>query len=166
MITALDVAYQGDVAVAAAVCFRNWASDALVSEHTAQIDGVMPYQPGDFYRRELPCLLKVITRIPHQVDVFVVDGFVWLGGDRTPGVGYRLWHALGEATPVVGVAKTAFRGTPEDAALLRGTSKKPLYVTAVGIESAEAKRLVSSMHGDNRFPTMLRRVDSLCTNGF
>ncbi|MFY0538676.1 hypothetical protein [Nannocystis pusilla] len=41
----------------------------------------------------------------------MIDGHVWLGPDR-PGLGVHLHRALGEAIPVVGVAKNPFRGRP------------------------------------------------------
>lgn len=42
---------------------------------------IAPYQPGEFYRRELPCLLAVLACGP-VAEVIVVDGYVWLGPER------------------------------------------------------------------------------------
>jgi deoxyribonuclease V len=62
---------------------------------------------------------------------------------------------------VIGVAKTAYAGSTFATPVLRGTSAKPLYVTARGIARDEAARLVRSLHGEHRIPTLLERVDHL-----
>ena len=45
--------------------------------------------------------------------------------------------------------------------VLRGRSQNPLYVTGVGLPVGEAARLVASMHGEYRFPTLLKLLDDL-----
>ena len=63
--------------------------------------------------------------------------------------------------PVVGVAKQAFAdGVAKP--VLRGASKQPLWVTAVGTDVNSACERVRAMHGEHRIPTLLRRVDALC----
>lgn len=113
------------------------------------------------YRRELPYLLEVLARIeqPDALNIVVVDGFVWLGPQR-PGLGARLHEALGGRVAVVGVAKTAFQGAPVEE-VQRGTSKKPLYVTAIGLDPQLAAAGVHDMHGEHRIPTLLRQVDRI-----
>ena len=59
---------------------------------------------------------------------------------------------------VIGVAKTPFQDISDEHKLLRGKSKKPLYVTAID-DLITAKQNILSMHGDFRLPTLLRRVD-------
>ena len=62
--------------------------------------------------------------------------------------------------PVIGVAKTTFH----DAVcvpVVRGGSARPLLVTAVGLPAEHAAAYVHGMHGDNRVPTLLLRVDQL-----
>lgn len=90
-----------------------------------------------------------------------MDGFVDLGRAREAGLGRHLYEMLGKKIAVIGVAKTPFRGTPPDCEILRGTSRKPLYVTAAGIEAESAKSLVQRMHGRGRLPTLLKHVDRL-----
>jgi len=46
--------------------------------------------------------------------------------------------------------------------VLRGDSRRPLYVTAAGLDPAAAALHVRSMHGPFRIPTLLKRVDQLC----
>ena len=45
--------------------------------------------------------------------------------------------------------------------VLRGESKKPLYITAKGIDLHKAAEFIQKMHGDFRIPTLLKLVDSL-----
>lgn len=150
--------YRDGYAVAAGVWFRGWAADAAEHEATAVVRDVAEYEPGAFYRRELPCLTAVLTAGP-QPDVVIVDGYVWLGADR-PGLGARLFAALGGAVPVVGVAKTRF-ASAEAVAVCRGGSQSPLWVTAAGIDPAEAAGHVAAMAGPYRVPTLLKRADGL-----
>jgi deoxyribonuclease V len=162
MIACVDVDYRGDEALAACVLFRDWADAVSVAELTERITHVEPYHPGQFYRRELPCLLQVLGKVPGPLDVVVVDGYVWLGDETRPGLGGHLYEALGRKVPVVGVAKTRFHGACLARPVLRGDSSKPLFVTAAGIAFNDVCRHVQGMHGDFRIPTLLRRVDQLC----
>ena len=77
----------------------------------------------------------------------------------------HLWRQLDGAVPVVGVAKTRFVDTPAEAELIRGTSARPLFVTAAGLSQDEAKRCIARMHGAHRIPTLLKQVDALCRAG-
>jgi deoxyribonuclease V len=163
MLVALDVAYRESQGYAVAIAFADWASDAVSAVYTATVEQVPAYEPGAFYRRELPCLLAVLTQVDlATVSCVVVDGYVTLGAEGQPGLGQHLYEALGSQVPVVGVAKTRFAGVaPQVMPVRRGQSQSPLYVTSVGLPVAEAARLVASMHGDYRFPTLLKRLDDL-----
>lgn len=162
MILAVDVDYQEHSARAAGVVFENWNDQVATEELTVEINKIEDYMPGEFYKRELPCILAVLERLKHPVDCIVVDGYVSLGEEQRAGLGMHLWHALGEAIPVVGVAKTAFHGTPDECRVIRGDSARPLFVTAVGLPLESAKRYVGQMHGPNRIPVLLKRVDQVC----
>lgn len=120
------------------------------------------YRPGHFYERELPVLLKLLGDSGWQPDTVVVDGYVFLDGQAEPGLGKHLHDALGGQIPVVGVAKTSFRGIGAEYGVLRGTSQRPLFVTAVGLPVAEAQAGLRAMHGEHRMPTLLTLVDQLC----
>ena len=63
--------------------------------------------------------------------------------------------------PVVGVAKTRFRDDTWSARVLRGTSRRPLFVTAAGLDQTRAAELVLGMHGKHRIPSLLQRADRL-----
>ena len=160
MIACVDVGYHATHATAACVVFGQWTDETPHLALTVPIATVEPYEPGAFYRRELPCLLRVLAEVRVPLDAIVVDGFVWLGADL-PGLGAHLHAAVERRTPVIGVAKTAYRGNTVAVPILRGISANPLYVTAVGIDVATAAARIREMHGDHRIPTLLGHVDRL-----
>jgi hypothetical protein len=80
----------------------------------------------------------------------VIDGYAEMDPGGRPGLGA---HARGEfAVPVIGVAKPAFRTAAHAMPVLRGTSARPLFVTAAGMPRAEAAELVRLMAGRFRYP--------------
>ncbi len=158
-IVCLDVDYRNTVAVAAGIWFRGWSASEPEADVVVVFSDVASYQSGEFYRRELPCLLGVLAR-GDEADVVVVDGYVWLAPGR-PGLGAHLHDALGGDAKVVGVAKTCFRGASDSIAVCRGNSQSPLYVTAAGLDVGEAAVSVAAMHGPYRIPSILRKVDQL-----
>lgn len=161
MLACVDVGYTSRGATAACLLFHHFGDAAEARALTAQIADVAPYEPGAFYRRELPCLLEVLHRVEDPLEVVIIDGYVWLSADRRPGLGARLHEALGGVV-VVGVAKTGFHGAGAVAVpVLRGKSAAPLHVTAAGAPATEAAGWIRSMHGPHRIPTLLRRVDRL-----
>ncbi len=160
MIVAVDVDYRDDAVVAACVGFDAWSDATTALEIVVRSDAPpAPYEPGRFYVRELPHIHAALMLLSAPPDVIVVDGYVWLGPER-PGLGAHLHAALGGVTPVVGVAKTAFAGA-EAIEVLRGTSARPLFVTATGTDAKAAADAISAMHGAHRIPTLLGRVDHL-----
>ena len=161
MIACLDVHYQDPGAVAAGVWFHRWSDSTSTAEVVLRIPRVEPYQSGQFYLRELPCLLAVLEKGP-PAEIVVVDGYVWLGDEQRPGLGAHLYRVLDEKAAVIGVAKTRYAGATSGQELRRGTSRSPLYITAAGMELAEAVRHIAGMHGPHRIPTLLKRVDDLC----
>lgn len=157
-IVALDVDYRDSAAMAAGVWFHGWAAESSECERVVAIRGVAEYQPGEFYRRELPCLLQLLAEGP-PADVVIVDGYVWLREGR-PGLGAHLFEALGRRAKVIGVAKTRFVSAAA-VPLLRGGSRSPLFVTAGGASAQEAAAWIAGMSGPYRLPTLLKQVDRL-----
>lgn len=162
MIAAIDVQYGDTAAAAACVTFDAWVDAAASGEFTSLLGEAAPYVPGELWRRELPCILSVLTVARAAPEVIVIDGYVWLDSAGRPGLGAHLFEALHGATPVIGVAKTAFLGSAHSRLVHRGASKHPLYVTSRGIDVEDAARAIESMHGQHRIPTLLKRADSLC----
>lgn len=163
MIAVLDVDYRGGGARAACALIKSWTDSSPGATYVTDLTTVRPYEPGRFYLRELPCLLAVLDSLRESPKVLVVDGYVWLARDRSPGLGFYLHQSAG-GTPVVGIAKTKFRGLEGSDLLrevIRGQSTKPLYVTAVGMDSNIAAAAVASMSGEFRIPEILRLTDRL-----
>jgi deoxyribonuclease V len=160
MLVAVDVSYDRvrSRAAAAAVLFHGWQDAVAAREYTVGVPSVAAYVPGQFYRRELPCLLQVLAAVEEPITTVLVDGYVRMGA--RPGLGWHLWQAVDECCAVVGIAKSPFRGA-EAIAVLRGGSRRPLYVTAAGIDPLRAAESVRNMHGPHRVPALLRRVDQL-----
>ena len=162
-ILALDVHYEIQRAIAAAVGFCGWDALQSNSELVVVLDQVADYQPGEFYRRELPCLLALVDRLDALPDFLLIDGYVWLDGNQRPGLGAKLYEALDKQVPIIGVATTRFHAAVT-IEVLRGTSRSPLFVTAVGVDTELAATWIQKMAGSHRIPTLLRQVDQLCRN--
>lgn len=148
---------------AACVIAADWRAAAPLRVRVERVPGAAAYEPGAFYQRELPALLAVLRGEEPLPDVVVVDGYVYLDADGRPGLGAHLHAAIGR--PVVGVAKTAFAGSRHAVPVLRGTSAKPLYVTAVGVDPDRAAAEVAAMHGAHRVPTLIRLADQASRGG-
>lgn len=160
-ILAMDVHYLDTSAQIAGITFADWGDAVPMSQHLAHAQDVASYQSGEFYKRELPLLLQLIQQHKLEPDVIVVDGYVFLDGVARAGLGKYLFDALANEVTIIGVAKNRFAGLSDDYAVWRGSSQRPLFVTSVGIAQAEAKEAIRRMHGAHRFPTLLKRVDSL-----
>lgn len=156
----VDAAYPPGRAVAACVVFERWRDAVAVTEVVREGGVPAPYRRGAFFQRELPLLLAVLAEVEPRPFLVIVDGYVWLDAQGTPGFGAHLFSALGGATPVVGVAKRPFLGAPA-VAVVRGRSRRPLYVSAVGVAQGWAADRVAAMHGPYRLPTLVRRADRL-----
>jgi deoxyribonuclease V len=164
VIAFLDVGYRAHGARAACLLAGDWCAETAMHSQTIDIDVVAEYLPGQFYLRELPCLLKVLEGLPLAPTLLVIDGYVWLDAAGRAGLGAHLYEALGHSMPVVGVAKTAFAGALESdhvAKVMRGTSRRPLLVTAAGVDVSDAAEWVKGMSGKHRIPTLLAAVDRL-----
>ena len=163
LFVATDVHYlPAGGARAAAVVAADAAFSHLVEDRVELVPEVQPYQPGQFYLRELPPLHAVLDGLTGMT-LLVVDGYADLDPDGRPGLGSYARKEFG--VPVIGVAKTAFRTATHAIPVLRGTSARPLYVTAAGMPRADAAELVQGMAGRNRMPDALRRVDTLARHG-
>jgi deoxyribonuclease V len=158
----LDVAYASDAAGVACLLANSWTT-ATPAVEISRCFACAPaeYVPGEFYKRELPLLLAVINDLSLRPSMLVIDGYVWLGPTSEPGLGAHLFAALHSATPIVGIAKSRYRDDTWSERVYRGESRRPLYVTAAGCETAKAAALVSGMHGEHRIPTLLQKADRL-----
>ena len=160
---AVDVHYLSTGgARAAAVLAADAAFVHVLAERTAVRPRVPPYRPGQFYLRELPPLRAVLDGLS-GLGLLVVDGCADLDPGGRPGLGAHAHAEFG--IPVIGVAKSSFRTATHAVPVLRGSSARPLFVTAAGIPSADAADLVRRMAGQYRLPDALRRADTLARAG-
>lgn len=159
MLLAFDAHYTDQASKLVAASFHRWQDAAPAKLHTWQSGAAAEYQPGQFYLREMPLILQALQDFDlSQLEAIIVDGYVYLDANGRPGLGGHLYQALGGAVPVIGVAKSYFRDTNAEA-VLRGASKKPLYVTAYGMPQEVAANHLHSMAGPYRMPDILAAVD-------
>ena len=160
---ALDVHYlRTGGARAAAVLAADAAFAHVLAERIAAVTQVAPYRPGEFYLRELPPLRAVLEELS-GLGLLVVDGYADPDPRGRPGLGAHAHTEFG--IPVIGVAKSRFRTATHTVPVVRGSSVRPLYVTAAGMPSADAADLVRRMAGRYWLPDALRRADNLAGTG-
>ncbi len=162
MLACVDADYRNGRALGACLLFSHWQAAEPLRIVRAVLDDVAEYEPGTFYKRELPVLLAVLDQIILSIEAVVIDGYVWLGDGTVPGLGAHLYEALQRRTAVIGVAKSRFRDDHCSISVLRGASQRPLHVTAAGLVAPAAAEAIRSMHGPNRIPTLLKRADAAC----
>jgi deoxyribonuclease V len=163
MILAFDTHYQNGQAKTVCIAFEQWTDAEPVHIFTSVMPEPAPYEPGAFYKRELPCILQLYNSIPVTgVHTIVIDGYVVLDDAGLPGLGSYLYKALKESIPVIGVAKTNYKLLEANKrALLRGGSKNPLFITTAGMSLDAAAASIQQMHGSYRMPHLLKLLDGL-----
>jgi deoxyribonuclease V len=161
MLLALDVHYREIGSKAVGVLF-DWGSEQPQEIITSYIDSVAEYTPGEFYKRELPCLLKIIDKIDlNQLEAIIIDGYVYIDNEKKYGLGGILWETLNKQIPIIGVAKTSFFRNKETVIeVTRGESIKPLFVSAIGFDLELAALKIKKMHGSYRIPSILKQLDT------
>ncbi|MBP6730603.1 MAG: endonuclease V [Chitinophagales bacterium] len=158
---AIDVYYKQNQAKCVGVIF-DWNDSEPSETITGHIPLVEEYVPGHFYKRELPCLVEVLNKTNlNNINTIIVDGYVYTNNFFAYGLGGHLWEQMGRKIPVVGVAKTRFSNNELTCiSVLRGASKVPLYVSAIGTGLEEAAENIKHMHGQFRLPTILKTLDA------
>ncbi len=162
MIIAIDVHYRNEKAKAVSVEFDNWDDEQPQKINIIELPEAEPYVPGEFYKRELPCILEVLNKSDlDKVQVIIIDGYVVLNDRGKPGLGTYLFKALQEKIPIIGVAKKRFFSNQKYVKeVMRGQSNKPLYITAVGIDLERSANNVLNMKGAFRMPKLLQILDT------
>jgi len=152
----MDFQIQGDTARVAAVAFDDWVAFEGTKNYSLRIEHVEKPAKGELDLRALPWLVQLLDANRLQPELIVLDGFVHLDAQETPGLGRRLHDTLGGRTAVIGVSKTGFKDTPEQFELHREEETAPLVITCAGIDLGAAKARVRMMHGRKRVPTLLK----------
>lgn len=162
MILAIDIHYKETYAKAVCIAF-DWADETSDKIYTAKIEDVAPYIPGEFYKRELPCILKVLEQINlNEVSAIIIDGHVYVHNDGKYGLGGYLWEALDKKVPIIGIAKKSFIHTENfSTPIKRGSSESPLFVSCIGIDKETVLEKLKLLHGEHRMPTILKLVDTI-----
>lgn len=162
MILAIDVYYleKGAKAVGALFEWDDTAPRQIIIEF---IDEAAEYVPGEFYKRELPCIEALINKIGLDfIDVIIIDGHIYTDNNGTYGLGGKTFELINNRLPVIGVAKRPFYANKETVIeVYRGGSKNPLYVSAIGMDTAQAAEKIKTMHGGYRIPDILKKLDSV-----
>ena len=167
MFLAFDSYYFNDQARTVAVAFEHWEDETPMQLFSELTEAPADYEPGSFYKRELPCILSLLKQVNlNQVSCIIVDGYAILDDYGKSGLGGHLHEALNQKISVIGVAKSDFRSlTQGKVAVFRGESKNPLFVTACGMEVQEAAECIRKMHGPYRMPTLLSLLDQATKHG-
>ena len=162
MILAIDVYYLDDKAKTVGILFEQFTDSIkeIKSVITDYQSNVAPYQSGQFYQRELPCILALLSQVDlNTIDTIIVDGYVHLN-DGKLGLGGHLYQALDKKIPIIGVAKKSFADNSQYVIeVTRGQSNKPLYVTSLGTALTKAAQDIKSMAGKHRMPDLLTYLD-------
>jgi len=163
---AVDVQYLDQGGARAALVVANDRGFATIVDehiiHCGRTDEIHEYEPGRFFERELAPIVEVLAQAD-PVDLLLVDGYVDLDPSGRAGLGAHVHRRLGMA--VIGIAKTEFRTATHAARVQRGSARRPLYVTAVGLPLDQAAQLVADMAGPYRLPDAVRRADALARRG-
>lgn len=173
MILALDSYYKDDICNTSLVVFEDVNSDKPLYTDTIYTDITSDYIPGEFYKRELPGIIKILEKLKWQkldiwnnITLIITDSFITLKNDDNEwdGLGAYLDKYLksnGENKTICGVAKSNFGYSHLISKnVYRGDSSKPLYVQA-SRHIKSVSWFIKNMHGKYRIPTMLKLVDQL-----
>jgi deoxyribonuclease V len=163
MIVAIDVHYRETEAKIVAVTFENWMDSVPHQTYIAFKKDIEDYEPGAFFKRELPCIIEIMAQTDvSTINFIVVDGYVFLNDEGKKGLGYYVYEHFNKKIPVIGAAKTRFFENDKWVRpILRGSSQNPLYITSIGVGLDDAASFIASMNGDFRMPTLLKLLDTM-----
>jgi len=162
MIFIIDVLYKESNTARAVGVLCDWDDLEPKQVVIEQIEEVEPYEPGQFFKRELPCIMKLLEKINLKTVETIVDGHVYVDNNYGYGLGGHLWQSLEVKVPIIGVAKRGFYSNKETVVeVLRGKSSNPLHVSAIGMDKSIAANKILEMPGDYRMPRMLKLVDTI-----
>ena len=161
---AVKVQWVVDGGVAAAVAFDAWDAPEASKTYTSRIAQADKPARGAPDLRDIAAVQQLLREYALAPELIVIDGFVHLDADGTPGLGWHLHQALGGAVAVIGVSKNAIAGGPAQFEVIREEESPPLTVTCVGIDIGAAKARLRTMHGKRRVPTLLKLVNRIARN--
>lgn len=137
------------------VIFEDWKDSKPLQIISCHISEFGAYIPGEFYKREMPGILKLLEMINlKEFDTIIVDGYLTLDNER-PGLGKHVAEEISKVSSsiqVIGVAKSKFEGITAEP-VLRGEAKNPIYVQGI------SGQVIKEMAGDYRIPDLLKILD-------
>lgn len=167
MILAIDVYYTDSGYKTCGVLFEKFDSKEPIKVLTLKSHKpVQEYIPGQFYKRELPCIIEFLKFYKIHPDYLIIDGYINLlfdNGSITRGIGAYVKVTLEnmhgyEHTKIIGIAKSSFARNDEiSIKVCRGRSKNPLYVQSQ--DNSITSQVVENMYGQYRIPEMLKIMD-------
>lgn len=162
MILAVDVHYRDSFAKAVGILF-NWNDEHPQKVIIKILKNIEEYIPGEFYKRELPCILEVLKELDlSEIESILVDGHVYVDNQKRNGLGAHLYKELNEKIPIIGVAKTSFQPNMQTVkSIYRGESTKPLFISVIGIDLMKSVDNIRNMKGEYRIPTVLKELDRI-----
>src|SRR5262245_51848061 len=105
MMACIDTYHNSRCSRTGIVLFANWTDSCAVREFVCErSDAPTDYLPGQFFRRELPCIVQAREAFDNAASILVIDGYVWLDRHGKKGLGAFVYDALGESISVIGVA--------------------------------------------------------------
>lgn len=156
---AIAIHREGGGAWVAAAAFDAWEASEPTRTFTTRVAQIEPAPArGELDLRDLPGLLQLLREHALAPELIVIDGFVHVDAQETPGLGLHLHHALEGRVAVIGVSKTAVPGLPSQHEVDREDETRPLIVTCAGLDLGAAKARLRAMHGRRRVPTLLKLV--------
>ena len=90
---AVSVSIDGGQARAAAVAFEAWDALDATKSYITHVAHVEKAERGTLDLRELPCVMQLLREHRLEPELILIDGFVHLDADETPGLGQHLFHA-------------------------------------------------------------------------
>ena len=162
MILAIDVHYRETYAKAVGVLFE-WKDSKPQQTIIEYINDIEDYIPGEFYKRELPCLLKIIEQVEiNTLEAIIIDGYIYVDNEYGLGLGGHLYQNLNQKLSIIGVAKTSFFTNKETVIpIIRGNSKNSLFISSIGYPLQDAAKNILDMQGEYRIPSVLKELDQI-----
>jgi len=167
---AIDTYYTEENAYTVGVFFSQWDDEKPLRVIKRVTKPEYPYVPGEFYRRELPCIMDLLGSVDFDtLSTIIVDGFIRVKKDGVmiPGLGEHLYDEVKDWNiSIIGVAKSKFNGCENwSIPIIRKPGSKPLYVQGIGRYTDEmAAGLIKGMAGPNKLPTLLHLLDQETKN--
>ena len=97
----VDVQYSENSALTGGILFNTWNSSVISQKLLSQENSIQEYEPGKFYKRELPCIINLLKKHNLNPEIIIIDGYVFLDGAKDAGLGKYLYNALNNNIPII-----------------------------------------------------------------